>query len=67
MNKEIREKCLKAGVVPLQGLNEALFAIHSSILIGKAWSKYNKIKIFNLLIRIIVYLKLILNMIQKKY
>ena len=44
--KEIREKCLKAGVVPLQGLNETLFAIHSSILIGKAWSKYNKIKIF---------------------
>ena len=44
--KELREKCLKVGVVPLQGLNESLFAIHSSILIGQAWSKHNKIKIF---------------------
>ena len=42
----IRNKCLNSGVVPLQGLRESLHAIHSSILTGKAWSKYNKLKIY---------------------
>ena len=46
--KHIRDKCLKSGIVPLQGLKEALFAIHSSISTGKTWSNFktlNNIKI----------------------
>tara|TARA_Y100000590_G_scaffold192615_1_gene218923 strand:+ start:246 stop:2300 length:2055 start_codon:yes stop_codon:yes gene_type:complete len=43
--KSIREKCLKSGVVPLQGLSESLYAIHSSIQTGNAWSKINSLKI----------------------
>jgi len=43
--RSIREKCLKSGVVPLQGLKESLYAIHSSILTGKAWSQFNTLKI----------------------
>ena len=42
--KHIRDKCLKSGVVPLQGLKESLYAIHSSILTGQAWSNFNIIK-----------------------
>ena len=44
--KHIREKCLKAGIVPLQGLKESLKAINFSILTRKAWLKNNKIKIY---------------------
>ena len=44
--KHIRNKCLKSGVAPLQGLKESLHAIHSSILTGQAWSKYNKLKVY---------------------
>ena len=43
--KHIRDKCLKSGVAPLQGLKESLYAIHSSILTGQAWSKFNILKI----------------------
>ena len=42
--KHIRDKCLKSGIVPLQGLKEALFAIHCSISTGKAWSDFNVLK-----------------------
>ena len=42
--KHIRDKCLKSGIVPLQGLKEALFAIHCSISTGKAWSNFNALK-----------------------
>ena len=44
--KHIRDKCLKSGVVPLQGLKESLYAIHCSILTGQAWSKFNLLKLF---------------------
>ena len=44
--KHIRDKCLKSGIVPLQGLKESLYAIHCSILIGQAWSKFNLLKVF---------------------
>ncbi len=46
--RHIRNKCLKSGVVPLQGLKEALYAIHCSILTGQAWSKFNILKVFKL-------------------
>ncbi len=46
--KHIREKCLNADVVPLQGLKEALFAIHSSISTGQIWSKFNVLKNINI-------------------
>ena len=35
----IRNKCLSSGIVPLQGLQEALFAINSSIAVKRAWAK----------------------------
>ena len=44
--KHLRDKCLKSGVVPLQGLRESLYAIHCSILTGQAWSKFNLLKVF---------------------
>ena len=44
--KHIREKCLKARVVPLQGLRESLKAINFSIKTNIAWRKNNKIKIY---------------------
>ena len=44
--KHIRDKCLKSGIVPLQGLKESLYAIHCSILTGQAWSKFNLLKVF---------------------
>jgi acetyl-CoA synthetase len=44
--KHMRDKCLKSGVVPLQGLRESLYAISCSILTGQAWSKSNIIKVF---------------------
>lgn len=43
--KHIRDKCLKSSIVPLQGLKEALYAIHCSILVGQAWSKFNILKV----------------------
>ena len=46
--QHMRNKCLKSGVVPLQGLKEALYAIHCSILTGQAWSKFNILKVFKL-------------------
>ena len=46
--RHIRNKCLKSGVVPLQGLKEALYAIHCSILTGQSWSKFNILKVFKL-------------------
>jgi len=46
--KHLRDKCLKSGVVPLQGLKESLYAIHCSILTGQAWSKFNILKVFKL-------------------
>ncbi len=42
--KHIRDKCLRSGIVPLQGLQEALFAINSSIVAKKAWAKSNSLK-----------------------
>jgi len=42
--KHVRDKCLKSGIVPLQGLQEALFAINNSILTRIAWEKTNIIK-----------------------
>ena len=42
--KHIRDKCLREGIVPLQGLQEALFAINSSIVVKKAWAKSNSLK-----------------------
>jgi acetyl-CoA synthetase len=44
--KHIRDKCIKSGIVPLQGLKESLYAIHCSILTGQAWSKFNLLKVF---------------------
>jgi len=44
--KHIREKCLKAGVAPMQGLRESLKAINFSIGASIAWRKNNKIKIY---------------------
>ena len=44
--KHIRDKCLKSGIVPLQGLKASLYAIHCSILTGQAWSKFNLLKVF---------------------
>ena len=43
--KYLREKCLKSGVVPLQGMYEGLLAISNSIKIQKAWKKNIDIKI----------------------
>jgi acetyl-CoA synthetase len=43
--KHIRDKCIKSGVVPLQGLKESLLAINFSILTGQAWSNYNILKV----------------------
>ena len=43
--KYLREKCLKSGVVPLQGMSESLLAISNSIKISKAWSNFSEIKI----------------------
>ena len=45
--KHIRDRCLRSGIVPLQGLQEALFAINSSIVTGKAWKKSNILKKIN--------------------
>ena len=42
--KHIRDKCLRSGIVPLQGLQEALFAINNSIITRKAWNKSNILK-----------------------
>ena len=43
--KYLREKCLKAGVVPLQGMSESLLAISNTIKISKAWKNFIDIKI----------------------
>jgi len=43
--KYFREKCLKSGVVPLQGMSESLLAISNSIKIAKAWRNFVDIKI----------------------
>ena len=43
--KYLRERCLKSGVVPLQGMYEGLLAISNSIKIGKAWRNSVDIKI----------------------
>ena len=43
--KYLREKCLKSGVVPLQGMSESLLAISNSIKISKAWRNCFDIKI----------------------
>ena len=42
--KHIRDKCFRSGIVPLQGLQEALFAINSSIVVKKAWTKSYSLK-----------------------
>ena len=44
--KHIREKCLKSGIAPLQGLSESLKAINFSIETSIAWGKNNKIRIY---------------------
>jgi len=44
--KHIREKCLKAGIAPLQGLKESLKAINFSIETNIAWGKNNKVRIY---------------------
>ena len=43
--KYLREKCLKSGIVPLQGMYEGLLAISNSIKMRKAWEKNIDIKI----------------------
>ncbi|MDC0037310.1 acetate--CoA ligase family protein [Alphaproteobacteria bacterium] len=43
--KYLREKCLKYGVVPLQGMSESLLAISNSIKVGKVWENFADIKI----------------------
>ena len=43
--KYLREKCLKHGVVPLQGMSESLLAISNAIKIGKVWKNFADIKI----------------------
>ena len=43
--KYLREKCLKSGIVPLQGMYEGLLAISNSIKMQKAWKKNIDIKI----------------------
>ena len=45
MPKYLRERCLKSGVVPLQGMYEGLLAISNSIKIGKTWKNTFDIKI----------------------
>ena len=39
MPKHIRDKCIKNGVSPLQGMREALFTIKKAIEIGSIWKK----------------------------
>ena len=39
MPKHIRDKCIKNGVSPLQGMKEALFTIKKAIEIGSIWKK----------------------------
>ena len=43
--KYLRDKCLKSGVVPLQGMYEGLLAISNSIKVAKAWKNISEIKI----------------------
>ena len=43
--KHIRKKCLSLGVIPLQGLQEALSAINNAILIKEAWEHPQDVKI----------------------
>ena len=41
LSKSTREKCLRAGVVPLQGLVESLEALQHAAKISKAWSEWS--------------------------
>ena len=43
--KYLRDRCLKSGVVPLQGMYESLFAISNSIKVATAWKNVFDIKI----------------------
>ena len=47
LSKETREKCLQAGVVPLQGLAESLEALHHAAKINEAWNKWSLPKIIS--------------------
>ena len=46
--KHVRDKCLESRVVPLQGLKESLYAIHSSIKTGQAWTNFSGLKFIKL-------------------
>jgi acyl-CoA synthetase (NDP forming) len=41
LSKSTREKCLRAGVAPLQGLVESLEALQHAAKISKAWSEWS--------------------------
>ena len=43
--KYLRDRCLKSGIVPLQGMYEGLLAISKSIKVAKAWKNVFDIKI----------------------
>jgi acetyl-CoA synthetase len=45
LSKATREKCLHAGVVPLQGLTESLEALQHAAKISKAWNEWSLPKI----------------------
>jgi acyl-CoA synthetase (NDP forming) len=46
LGSAIREKCLAAGVVPLQGQREALEAIDLAAAVGEAWKRGAAIELF---------------------
>ena len=46
LSKTTREKCLQAGVVPLQGLAEALQALHHSANIQTVWDNWSPPKLY---------------------
>ena len=45
LSRKTREKCLHAGVVPLQGLAESLEALHHAAKIRKTWKEWSQPKI----------------------
>ncbi|MBC8258905.1 MAG: acetate--CoA ligase family protein [SAR324 cluster bacterium] len=46
LSKATREKCLRAGVAPMQGLAESLEALQHAAKISKAWNEWSKPEIF---------------------
>jgi len=69
--KYLRDRCLKSGVVPLQGMYEGLLAISNSIKVAKAWKNVFDIKIpktiFNIKKKTKTYSEYESKLILKKY